>query len=119
MFVLFITEYCNNNIKRIYGGVRYFTFIKKSYSRCFEFTADGGKYLLYYKVALLECHDCYLVNQCMSQVVISISCGWQSSSETANNPNTQPVLALKANKLFLFWRNKIFLVNSLTSPFTP
>lgn len=28
--VLFIAEYCNNNIKRIYDGVRHTTFIKKS-----------------------------------------------------------------------------------------
>lgn len=60
-FFLFIAEYCNNNIKRIYSGVCYFTFIKKkkSYSRCFEFTADGGKYLPYYKVTLLECRDLF------------------------------------------------------------
>lgn len=88
---------------------------KKSYSRCFEFTADGGKYLPYYKVTLPECHDCYLVNQFMIQVVISISCGWQSSSEIANKPNTLPVLALEANELFFLWRNKTSFVNSLIS----
>lgn len=72
----------------------------------------------YYKVTLLECHDCYLVNQFMIQVVISISCGWQSSSEIANKPNTQPVLALEVNELFFLWRNKIFVVvNSLMSLF--
>lgn len=32
---------------------------EKSYSRCFEFTADGGKYLPYYKVTILECHDLF------------------------------------------------------------
>lgn len=52
----------------------------------------------------------------MIQVVISVSCGWQSSSETANKPSTQPVLALEANELFFLWRNRILFVNSLMSP---
>lgn len=55
----------------------------------------------------------YLVNQCMIQVVISISCGWQSSSEN-NNPNTQPVLA--TNDFFFFFGRKKF-INSLMFPF--
>lgn len=51
----------------------------------------------YYEVMLVECHGCYLVNQLMIRVVISISCGWQGSSEIENKPNTQPVLGLGAN----------------------
>ena len=57
--VLFIAEYCNNNIKRIYDRVRHTKKKKKKFSRCFEFTADGGKYLPYYNVTLLECRDLF------------------------------------------------------------
>lgn len=93
-FVLFIAEYCNNNIKRIYSGVCYFTFLKKKE----KVTADALNLLqmvanICYTIRLHYWSVMtYLVNQCMIQVVISISCGWQSSSEN-NNPNTQPVLA--------------------------
>lgn len=40
----------------------------------------------------------------MIQVVISVSCGCQRSSDIANNPKTQSVVALTANKkkVFLF-----------------
>lgn len=51
----------------------------------------------------------------MIRVVISISCGWQGSSEIENKPNTQPVLGLGANVFSLEKQDFFFLVNSLIS----
>lgn len=93
---------------------------KKVTADALNFTADGGKYLPYCKVTLVECHDCYLVNQLMIQVVISISCGWQGSSEIENKPNTQPVLAFGANAFSLekqdFFFFNLFLVLTFSYP---